>query len=168
MSGTQLSMLGYVGKNRKKVSPYKGLVSDRGFSERMFYFPDGLPGFRENREFAFVFNEKSNPFIIMNFCGDTKLSFMCLDPFFILRDYRPFLSDEDKTALNASSTDQLAFLTIVKFDKENIEKGDFSQGVLILKSPLVINPRNNYGRQISLTNKEYLEPHKFWDIRKFT
>jgi len=166
MTAVPLNILGYLGKNQKATSPYKNLISNRGFSEKMFYFPDGLPGFKENKEFAFVFNEKSNPFIIMNFCGETKLSFMCLDPFFIFRDYKPTTSEEDEMALNASSTDELVFLTIVKIDKENIAKGNFSEGVIITKSPLVINPQNNYGKQIVIDKPEYAEPYKFKDIKK--
>ena len=161
-----LNMLGYLGKNQKRTTPYKDLISNRGFSEKIFYFPDGLPGFKENKEFAFMFNEKSNPFIIMNFCGETKLSFMCIDPFFVFGNYRPSISEEDKTALNALSTDELVFLAIVKIDKENIAKGIFSEGVLIVKSPLVINPKNNYGKQILISKQEYQEPYKFKDIKK--
>jgi flagellar assembly factor FliW len=167
MSLVQLNMLGYLGKNQKKKIPYKNLISNRGFSEKMFYFPDGLPGFKDNKEFAFVFNDKSNPFIIMNFCGETKLSFMCIDPFFIFKDYKPTPSEEDKMALNASSSDDLVFLTIVKVDKGNIAKGVFSEGVIIIKSPLVINPKNNYGKQILIDNPDYLEPYTFKDIKKF-
>jgi len=164
MSSAALNELGYLDKKNNKINPYKYLISNRGFSEQMFFFPDGLPGFEQNKEFAFVFNEKSNPFILMNFCGETKLSFMCLDPFFVFPDYNPSLSREDELTLNVLSVKELVFLTIVKIDKENIAKGNFSEGTLIIKSPLVINPKNHYGKQILMSKSEYMEPFKFKDI----
>jgi flagellar assembly factor FliW len=114
-----------------------------------------------------MFNENSNPFILMNFCGETKLSFMCLDPFYVFPGYGVTLSKEDMMALNVSSLEDLVLLTIVKIGKENIAKGDFSSGAIIAKSPLVINPKNYYAKQISLARSDYFEPYKFKDIKKF-
>jgi len=163
---SKINTLGYFDTKGNKKCPYKDLVSDRGISEKVFYFPDGLPGFKENKEFAFVFNDNSNPFILMNFCGEIKLSFMCLDPLFVLPGYKPSLASEDKLALNVMSAKDLVFLAIVKIDKENITKGIFSEGDLIIKSPLIINPQNYYGKQIVIGNAEYSEPYKFKDIKK--
>ena len=163
---SKINTLGYFDTKGNKKCPYKDLISDRGFSEKLFYFPDGLPGFKDNKEFAFLFSKNSNPFILMNFCGETKLSFMCLDPFCVLPNYKPVLSNEDKLLLNVMSKSEIVFLSIVKIDKKCIEEGNFSEGELIIKSPLAINPKNYYGKQIVISNAEYLEPHKFKDIKK--
>ena len=161
-------MFGYVNVNGNYKSPYKNLISDRGISEKTFFFPDGLPGFEKNKEFAFVFSLKSNPFILMNFCGETKFSFMCIDPFYVFPNYKPVLSSEDQLILNTSTNDfNLVFLSIAKFDKENIAKGDLSSGNLIIKSPIIINCKNYYGKQIVLNNREYFEPCPFKDLKKF-
>jgi len=166
MIENSLNTFGYLDKNNNKICPYKNLISNNGFSTWPWFFPEGLPGFEENKEFAFLFNENSNPFILMNFCGDSKLSLMCVDPFFVLPDYELNLSKDDKLALNVSSVNELVVLVIVKIDKENIAKGIFSEGSLILKSPLVFNPKNYYAKQISNGKPEYLEPYKFKDIKK--
>ena len=52
-------------------------------------------------------------------------------------------------------------------DKKCIEEGNFLEGSLLIKTPLVINPKNCYAKQIVLSNQEYLEPYKFKDIKKF-
>lgn len=166
MTKNALNVLGYADKNGNKVCPYKNLVSDRGFSTKTWFFPEGLPGFEDHKEFAFLLNENSNPFILMNFCGETKLSLMCVDPFFILPDYEFNLSQNDKLVLNVSSPAEVVALVIVKIDKSNIAKGIFSEGSLIVKSPLVFNPKNYFGKQILNGKPEYLEPYNFKDIKK--
>ena len=57
---SKINMFGYFDTKGNKKCPYKDLVSDRGISEKVFYFPDGLPGFKENKEFAFVFTSDSS------------------------------------------------------------------------------------------------------------
>lgn len=167
MKEASLNMFGYVDKNGDKKYPYKDIISGKGYSENIFFFPEGLPGFENNKEFAFVFNTNTNPYILMNFCGETKLSFMCIDPFWIVSDYKPILSREDKLILNVDSEKEAVFLAIVKINKDNVEKGNMSNGSLILKSPLVINPQNCYAKQILLSNSKYAKPYDYRSIIRF-
>jgi len=160
---------GYV-RNGAKITPYKNIVSPRGYAEKIFNFPEGLPGFEDNKEFSFCFTEKSNPFLLMNFCGEKTLSFVCLDPFFLKPDYQPNIRGDDKYVLNAISDEDasnLVFLAIVKLSKDNIKNGLFSDGVLLIGSPIAVNYKNNFAKQIILKDK-YPESLNFTNISKFT
>ena len=160
----KLNEMGYVKADGARVMPYKNLISNRGYSEKMFYFPDGLPGFEESKEFAFVFNEKTNPYILMNFCGDSKLSFMCLDPRMIISDYEVKLDDDTKMSLNINDPSDIVVLCIVKIDKENMASGKLSCGTLLKKSPLIVNVKNCWAKQIAVNF--FTDNPRFEEIKK--
>ncbi|NLJ30259.1 MAG: flagellar assembly protein FliW [Clostridiales bacterium] len=87
-------------------------------------------------------------------------SFIVIDPFTIVPDYRPELSKADLAGLGETDFSSLCFLVIA------VIKPELSESVVNLKAPLVININTNQARQIILEDSDYPIRYKLFADRK--
>ena len=121
------------------------------FRSAIYTFPEGLPGFPDEKVFAVLENGLDNtPFSWLQSTQDGRLSFLTIDPTAIFADYTVALSDDDTTTLQAEWPQQLLLLCIV-----TVPEGGLKQATVNLKAPVVLNPATKLAAQIVTDNPAY-------------
>ena len=118
--------------------------------DAVFDFDDGLYGFEDDKRFAIF----ERPFEDISFLYLQSLDheipcFLVFEPWELHPDYRPALSQEDLSACQVDSIDDLIFLVIATVSStiENLS--------INIKSPVVLNPKTRKARQVILQNPDY-------------
>lgn len=118
--------------------------------DAVFDFDDGLYGFEDDKRFAIF----ERPFEDISFLYLQSLDheipcFLVFEPWELHPDYRPVLSQEDLSACQVDSIDDLIFLVIATVSStiENLS--------INIKSPVVLNPKTRKARQVILQNPDY-------------
>ena len=108
-------------------------------------FAGGLAPFENAKHFALRPDASIAPFLRMN-CNDADLSFVLIDPFSLLEEYKPEFFETDIEELKLKPEDKPLVLSIV-----NLSRG-VDQATANLAGPLLINPVTGDGRQVVLVN----------------
>ena len=117
-------------------------------------FPEGIPGFEEIKEYELSPDEEV-PFVMtLKSIHSDHPSFIVVDPYCILENYNPLLSDSDKKFFNTE--DKLKFMLMAVLT-DNIK-----DSVVNMKSPIVINSENNLAKQVILENTDYPIRHNLF------
>jgi flagellar assembly factor FliW len=118
--------------------------------EKIYYFPDGLPGFSECKKFCIVDNQKNTLFKWLQSIEKPELAFVIFDPFLILKNYDVFINDEELKTLEINKKEDVIITVIV-----TIPKGKPEEMTANLKAPLVFNIKKKKGMQIILNDNDY-------------
>lgn len=113
------------------------------------HFPQGLPAFETFKEFFIVSNEKEAPFLWLQSKKQASLAFVTIDPFLVLADYLPDISDDDVSLLKIENEEDVLILSIV-----NIANQSSQEITANLLSPVVINWKRQLGKQVILQNHQ--------------
>lgn len=119
---------------------------------RVIVFPQGLPGFEEEKEFLF-WEEEGTPLAHLESAQKNDIGFVLLRPQLFLPDY---LRQVD---LN---TEEIELLEVKEEDKPDVwaimtlSLSDLSKSTVNLRAPLLINSRAAKGLQIILSEEGYL------------
>lgn len=115
--------------------------------ENVFSFPQGLIGFEMHREFVLIDKAKKKRFQWLQSLRHPDLCFLLIDPDQVVESFKPRLSQEEQSFLQARNGDSLTFLCLVSVDEahENISVN--------LRSPIVINFARRLGRQVILEDE---------------
>jgi flagellar assembly factor FliW len=115
----------------------------------MIHFPEGIPGFENIKDYI-LFADEEVPFIMTLQSAKTEHpSFIVVDPYCVLTDYKPILSQADKSFFQVTDTDSLKFLLLT------VLTDNMQNTVINLKSPIAIHPENNSAKQVILENNDY-------------
>jgi flagellar assembly factor FliW len=117
--------------------------------QKNIHFPEGLPAFERVCDFLLIWNEEEAPFVWLQAAKHPDLSFITIDPFLIYPDYLPDIPEEDVQKLHIESEEDVFLLSIV-----NVRNNPDLQITANLLSPLVINWREQIGKQVILTNHQ--------------
>lgn len=60
----------------------------------MLTFSDGIPGFSEEKKFAYLTDDVNSPFAYLQSAHDPDLTFMVVDPFSFFRHYSIDMDDQ--------------------------------------------------------------------------
>lgn len=145
------------GNETMRVTPYNRLVSMAVHSENIFHFPEGLPAFEHVKEFIFLLQPDTKPFVFMHALKPNDLAFACIDPFIVYPEYRPQISEADRIFLHLDKPDDALILSIVTV------RADATRTTTNLQGPIVINIQTSVGKQIICDNQNYPVRHKIWD-----
>lgn len=132
---------------------------DMEFSENpiILNFTTGILGFEDIHEYELLFIEDDSPFLFIQAVGCKHPSFAVCDPVGFVPDYNVNYIDEILTELKADSKDDLRCLSIVTMS-DNI-----SDITINLKSPIVLNIKNNLAKQFVMDVLNYPIKHKIFD-----
>ncbi|MGI6084077.1 MAG: flagellar assembly protein FliW [Acetivibrionales bacterium] len=109
----------------------------------VIYFPEGLPGFENNKKYALIGNDASESvFFWLQSIDMTELCFIVTDPFMVYDGYGVDVEDEDVELLEITDVNKVLTLTIVVIP-ENINDIRVN-----LKAPILINLEKKLGKQI--------------------
>jgi flagellar assembly factor FliW len=118
-------------------------------------FPDGLPGFAGEREFALL-PEQDSPFAFLQSLHEPDLTFLLVDPFAFYSDYSFELNDETvaKLALTESNRPQIWCIVTVPE-----QAADMTANLL---APLIMSRQDNVACQHVLEGSLYTTRHRLF------
>ncbi len=122
--------------------------------QKSIFFAEGLPAFETHNHFLLIWNEEEAPFIWLQSQSSAQLAFITIDPFLINSDYLPDIPDEDVEALKIADQKDVFILSIV-----NIRNNPKLVVTANLLSPIVINWKEQLGKQVILNN------HQLYSVR---
>ena len=123
--------------------------------EDILFFPEGLPGFEHVKKFTLLGRKGMDSlFFWLQSIDDPDLSFVVTDPFAALLDYFVDAEDSETEQLQLQKAEDVLTLAIVTVP-ENVKKTSIN-----LKAPVLINLKNNIGKQIIMKNETF--PVKYY------
>lgn len=132
-------------------SPVLGEISYQ--EEEVIIFPEGLIGFENNKRFIIKTKDGFEPFYWLLCLDEPGLLFPVIDPFLIMKDYRPSPSGTELQSIGIKNRSDVRFLAVVTVGQH------VDQVSVNLRGPIVINKLRNLGKQIILMDSEYLVKH---------
>ena len=117
--------------------------------EKILNFPNGIPGFPEEKVFVYLPYEAESPFSFLQSTVEANLSFILVDPFTFFPDYEFTLDDEVAEELDVSQQNPPQVYLIATVKDKLVEM------TVNQLAPLVINGKNRTGRQVILDKPEY-------------
>ena len=130
--------------------------------ELVVQFPEGLPGFEDQKQFAFLpytVDEDNSPFAYMQAVQDPDLTLLLADPFLFFKHYSLNLNDEDAAQLGLSDSEETAGVYGVVAVPEKID-----QMTVNLVAPIVVNWKEQKGMQIILDRSPYSTKHRLFPL----
>jgi flagellar assembly factor FliW len=115
------------------------------------YFPRGLIGLENKREFALLsVREGDSPFLLLQCVTDPGLGLLVADPYSFIDNYDVKLENPDRKTLKIKNVKQLAILVTVTIPQNKPE-----DTTLNLQGPIVINTEARIGLQVPQTEGGY-------------
>lgn len=124
-------------------------------------FKKGIPGFENFKNFKILDLEDNKQFKILQSMEEKNISFVVTSPFEIYKEYVIDLNDEIIKELDIQNSEDVLVLSIITLG-ETLEKS-----TLNLKAPLIINIKNNLGRQLILQSEKYETKHPLIRSEKY-
>lgn len=125
-------------------------------TEQVFRFPHGIPGFPDEKDFAFIPLDEESPFSYLQSTTEANLTFLLADPFTFLSDYEFNLEDEVAKELELSLENPPKVLLIATV------KDKLADLTVNMLAPLVMNELSHMGRQVILEKPEYSIRHRLF------
>jgi flagellar assembly factor FliW len=115
-------------------------------------FEQGLPGFEEETQFVLIPMD-GTPFSILQSVATTELAFVTVDPFVFFKEYDFELSASTQEQLHIEKSKDV-FVQVIVTVSEPFEKSTAN-----LQAPIIINQKNNTGKQVVLNDSKYQTRH---------
>ncbi|MHC1701093.1 MAG: flagellar assembly protein FliW [Humidesulfovibrio sp.] len=110
--------------------------------DSIIYFPHGLIGLDDKREFVLIQVRENSPFLLLQCVTDPGLGLLVADPYPFLPDYDVKLEGPEKKILRVENIRQIAVLVTVTIPKANPE-----ETTLNLSGPIILNTQARLGLQ---------------------
>ncbi|MDY7002036.1 MAG: flagellar assembly protein FliW [Thermodesulfobacteriota bacterium] len=123
--------------------------------ERVIYFPRGLVGFEECKDFTLLQIRGDSPFLVLQSLTRPELGLLVADPFAFLADYDVKLGSAEQKILRLKNIRQVAVLVTV-----NIPSGQPERTALNLTGPILVNYEARIGLQVPQVDTKY--PSRFY------
>ncbi|WP_419787609.1 flagellar assembly protein FliW [Pseudodesulfovibrio sp.] len=119
--------------------------------ESTIYFPRGLIGLEDKREFVLLsVREDDSPFLLLQCVTDPGLGLLVADPYSFIEDYDVKLENPERKRLKLENVRQLAILVTVTIPPSKPE-----ETTLNLQGPIVINTQARIGLQVPQAEAGY-------------
>lgn len=112
-------------------------------------FDKGIPGFEEYKIFIVSQVEENEKFKLIVSKDDENIGFIAISPFDLREDYEIDLSDEIINELEIKEPKDVLLLNLITIGKK------LESSTVNLKAPIIINIKNNKGRQFILQDDKY-------------
>jgi flagellar assembly factor FliW len=116
-------------------------------------FRDGIPGFKEHIRYALI-HDMDSDFSYLQSVDDKSVCFIIVPPAVIVGNYDIEISEAAVEELNIDNEEDISLYTILTVPE------DISSMTTNLKAPIIINRRNNKGKQEILDDDRYEIKHK--------
>lgn len=115
-------------------------------------FKKGIPGFEYLKEFVLKELKDNERFKILE-SKESEVSFVTTSPFEIYSDYEINLNEETIKELQIDKPEDVLVLSIITLGKT------LESSTMNLQAPIVINIKNNLGKQYIIQNSKYETKH---------
>lgn len=133
---------------KKRTRIIKSRLGPREITDdKIIYFPKGLIGFDDQREFTLLDVSENSPFMILQCLADANLGLLVADPYSFMDEYNVKMGAAEKKILKLKNIHQIAVLVTV-----SIPKGEPEKTTLNLAGPIVINTKERIGLQVPQTD----------------
>lgn len=122
-------------------------------ADEVVYIPEGILGFPQFTRYCLVDSGDDTLILWMQSLDDAAIAFPVLEPKIFKGDYLVKLSAQELSTLKLSNINQAVVLTILTIPR------DVTQMTANLKAPVVINLREQIGKQVVLQENEYTLKH---------
>lgn len=112
-------------------------------------FEKGIPGFESYKNFTINKVEENEKFYMIISKEDSNIGFVSISPFEIKNDYEIDLNDEFIEELNIKNPEDVLVLCLITLGKT------LKESTVNLKAPIIINIKNNKGKQLILQDDKY-------------
>ena len=112
-------------------------------------FEKGIPGFEDYKYFNVNVIKDNEKFYSIVSKEDDNIGFISISPFEIKKDYEIDLDDEFVNELDIKSEKDVLVLCLITLGKT------LKDSTANLKAPIIINVKNNRGRQLILQDDKY-------------
>lgn len=135
---------------------------DVSISEQdIIYFKEGIFGFENFKKYIIIeFESGSDNLLCLQSIDDEELAFVLMNPFNLMSEYKPQLSDSDIEDLAIDENTEGVLYYVICVVKDSI-----SESTVNMKCPIVINPKSKMAKQIILDSEEYNFKH---ELKQFT
>ncbi|WP_404459605.1 flagellar assembly protein FliW [Sutcliffiella horikoshii] len=138
----------------KIETKYHGLIELQ--EEEVLKFPNGLPGFMEEREFAVIPFMEDGTFFILQSVQTPELGFVLTNPFTFYPDYDFNLENQAVDTLELDSVEDVTVYTVLTM------ADPFHLTTANLQAPVVVNAKKKLAKQVILTGSPYQTKHNLF------
>ena len=128
--------------------------------EDIIKFPQGIPGFVEEKEYALLPLGEDSPFMVMQAVNNSELAFITLEPGNFIKDYQFEISDNVVEKLDIADNKEVMVLAIVTM------KDSLQDATINLAAPVVINVNKKLGKQVILDKEDYPVKYQLFTEKK--
>lgn len=122
--------------------------------ENIIVFQNGIPGFENITEFVIVENpDKDVPFCWLQAINDSNVAFVIINPFVFKPGYDFEIPSAVVEKLEIRAPEEVLVYSIVVIPE------DVNQMTANLVAPIIINTKNNKGKQVVLDDNRYNTKH---------
>lgn len=122
--------------------------------EEVISLDQGLFGFEHYNKFILIrFDDEDDTMLCLQSLDDASLCFVVVNPFRILLDYAPKLTEKELQELEVESDTDLHYYVIA------VVGDDFKDTTVNLRCPIAINGDTKKGCQVILDNSSYSMRH---------
>lgn len=112
-------------------------------------FENGIPGFEEYRYFIISNIEENENLKMITSKDDFNIGFLSISPFKVKDDYEIDLDNEIIKDLEIQNPEDVLVLNLITLGKT------LETSTVNLKAPIIINIKNNKGKQLILQDDKY-------------
>lgn len=113
-------------------------------------FPEGIPGFQEEKQFVLIPLNDVSPFRVLQSIHTKKVGFMVATPYAFKKEYAFDLQQSDVEKLEIERAEDVLVYGILTL------KDTLLQSTINLLAPIVINEKKQLAKQIVLPSEEDL------------
>lgn len=122
--------------------------------DEILFFPEGMPGFEDYQRYLLIrLDNDDDTLLCLQSLDEEQLAFIVVNPFFVVPDYQPRLTDSELASLKCHPDATLAFYAIA------VLKDSFQDTTFNLKCPLAVNPFNHLAIQVVMEDSRYSMRH---------
>lgn len=125
--------------------------------ENLLTFPQGIPGFQDEKEFTLLPFPGNDWFHILQSTVTPELGFVATEPFSFFPDYEFELDEASIETLRHPEGKDLKILSILTI-REPLDRSTAN-----LQAPVIINPAQQLGKQVILTGTDYQTQHPIFN-----
>lgn len=115
----------------------------------ILHFENGVFGFEDENEFVLLQFSKEDEFLLsLQSVKTPYLAFTVVNPFMLMPEYKPVLSEKDLEYMKAEKSEDLCFYSMCTIKKP------ISESTINFRCPIVINDRTKSAIQIILEDYE--------------
>ena len=147
---------------RVKTYSIKTKLGEREIArDSIIYFPHGLIGLDDKREFVLLQVRDNSPFLLLQCVTDPGLGLLVADPYPFLPDYDIKLEQAEKKILRVENIRQIAVLVTVTIPRNKPE-----ETTLNLSGPIIVNTKARIGLQAPQVNAKHPTHYRLVDAQR--